>query len=511
MEQPKGTAHARYEQLCERRQPFLKRARLASRYTIPSLVPPEGANSSTDFYTPFQSIGTRGVNNLASKLQLTLFPPTRKFFRLQISEDLEKDIPDTAKSDWELALSKMEEKVLKRFETLGLRAPAFEAFRHLVVAGNVLLRIAKDGQRFYPLTQYVCRRSPEGSLLEIVVKECIDRSEIPQSVVQNVEPRLQKDGDKDVDLYTHIRLDGKRWKIYQEVKGFEIPESVGSYPKDKLPWLALRWGRQDGEDYGRSHCDEYIGDLIAAESLSRSIIRSAAISAKTIFLCNPNGITDPDDCVKAEEGDFIDGRAEDITPLGVDRAAELQTAKAVLEDITRRLSYAFLLNSAVQRNGERVTAEEIRYMAQELEDALGGSYSVLASEFQLPAVVVVMALMQKERSLPQLPDKSIVPTIVTGMDALGRNHELARLDAFIGGALQTFGPNVMGFINMSEYLKRRAACLDTDPANLILTEQQVAAQQQQAAQQAITEKVAPQVTKIVGDRLNQSPQGQVNG
>ncbi|UZT50437.1 head-to-tail connector protein [Enterobacter phage 04_vB_Eclo_IJM] len=31
--------------------------------------------------------------------------------------------------------------------------------------------------------------------------------------------------------------------------------------------------------------------------------------------------------------------------------------------IEQRLGWAFLLNSAVQRNAERVTAEEIRYVA----------------------------------------------------------------------------------------------------------------------------------------------------
>lgn len=45
-----------------------------------------------------------------------------------------------------------------------------------------------------------------------------------------------------------------------------------------------------------------------------------------------------------------------------------------------------LLNSAVQRNGERVTAEEIRYVAGELEDTLGGVYSLLSQELQLSLI-----------------------------------------------------------------------------------------------------------------------------
>ena len=51
---------------------------------------------------------------------------------------------------------------------------------------------------------------------------------------------------------------------------------------------------------------------------------------------------------------------------------------------TRRLGAAFLLNTAVTRDAERVTAQEIRMQAQELESSLGGVYSRLANELQLP-------------------------------------------------------------------------------------------------------------------------------
>ena len=52
------------------------------------------------------------------------------------------------------------------------------------------------------------------------------------------------------------------------------------------------------------------------------------------------------------------------------------------------MSYAFLLNTAIQRDAERVTAQEIRYMAQQLETAMGGIYSLLSQEFQLPLVTI---------------------------------------------------------------------------------------------------------------------------
>lgn len=183
-------------------------------------------------------------------------------------------------------------------ETLSIRSPCYEAFRHLIVGGNVLLFVWKDTCRMFSLEQYVVRRTPSGDLVELVVEECVRPEDLPNSVREQVIANLQVDNsktipDKTVKVYTHVYRINKVWHVYQEVHGLTIPESVGRYGKN-CAWLALRWTRIDGEDYGRSHCDDYLDDLIASESLSRSIIRAAAVAAKVVFLCRPNSSTRPD-------------------------------------------------------------------------------------------------------------------------------------------------------------------------------------------------------------------------
>ena len=64
-----------------RRQPFLDRARDASAVTLPYLIPPEGHANGSSLIDTFSSVGARGVNNLASKLQLSLFPIDAPFFQ----------------------------------------------------------------------------------------------------------------------------------------------------------------------------------------------------------------------------------------------------------------------------------------------------------------------------------------------------------------------------------------------------------------------------------------------
>src|SRR4051812_23192491 len=119
------TAAARYEALAQDRQVFLERAREAAKYTIPALIPPEGFTASSQLYTPYQSLGARGVNNLASKLLLALLPPSSAFFRLQIDAKVAKEIQPQEWEAFDAALSDMEREILKEIELQATRVYAF--------------------------------------------------------------------------------------------------------------------------------------------------------------------------------------------------------------------------------------------------------------------------------------------------------------------------------------------------------------------------------------------------
>lgn len=90
------------------------------------------------------------------------------------------------------------------------------------------------------------------------------------------------------------------------------------------------------------------------------------ISAKVLYLVSPASQTNIRALAKASNGAFVRGRQEDVVPMQLNKSLDMQTAMTTAQQLESRLSYCFLLNSAVQRNGERVTAEEIRYVAGEL-------------------------------------------------------------------------------------------------------------------------------------------------
>jgi hypothetical protein len=153
-----GAAAKRYTQLESDRTPFLHRAREAAVLTIPTLMPPEGHSGSSYYSTPFQSIGARGVNNLSSKLLMTLLPPNAPFFRLTIDDfDLQSLAGgEGARGKVEEALARIERAAMHEVEATAVRVPVFEALKQLIVSGNVLVHMPKDGGVTYVnVTQWV--------------------------------------------------------------------------------------------------------------------------------------------------------------------------------------------------------------------------------------------------------------------------------------------------------------------------------------------------------------------
>ena len=92
-------------------------------------------------------------------------------------------------------------------------------------------------------------------------------------------------------LYTHIYVKDDNYESYQEIQGAIVAGSENTYPKDKSAWIALRLNKMDGESYGRSFIDSYIGDLKALESLTKAIVEVASVSSNILFLVNPNSVT----------------------------------------------------------------------------------------------------------------------------------------------------------------------------------------------------------------------------
>jgi uncharacterized membrane protein len=174
----------------------------------------------------------------------------------------------------------------------------------------------------------------------------------------------------------------------------------------------------------------------------------------------------------------------------------MQIAYQLAEQLQQRLAAAFLLTEGARRNAERVTAEEIRLVAGELEDALGGIYSILSQELQLPLVKIIF-----KNSKVKIPDGLVEPVIVTGLEALGRGHDYNKLVMFAQTLQQLLGAEIFAqYTNVGAVIDRVATSLGVDVTGIIKDPQQMQQEQQQQQMQQAGQVGADSLAQSAGQQ-----------
>jgi hypothetical protein len=504
----------RYTELEADRLVFFEEGVKMAELTIPTLLPPFGVSPGYKFNTPYQGLGAHGVNNLASKLLLALLPPTTSIFRLEAGElDLEK-LGAKSRGEVEEGFAKIEATVRRTIEGSGLRISIFEALKQLLVVGNVLLYLMPNGKlKVFRLDRYVVKRDTSGEVMEIITKESIDARMLPLDVQTEIAHMISEDDRSSLDLYTRSsRTNDGKWKVDQEIKGHILNVSgarSGVYKAQEHPFIPLTFTRATGEDYGRGFVEQIKGDLYSLEGLYKAILEAAAASARTIFIVRSGSVVDKKALQDADNLAVLQGNEGDVTTIGVDKARDLSVAFQTVEILSKRLSEAFLLNSSVTRNAERVSAEEIRILAQELESALGGIKSILSQELQIPLVYLLLHSLTIQNKVPKIP-KEITVTITAGVESYGRGQDVQALTQYLQTMFQTFGPEIASQdLVVSEIHKRMLSGLGISPLGLIKTDEQKQAEQEQAQQaqeqQAMMEAGVRSAPTIAGKAM-ENPQ-----
>lgn len=489
-------AKKRYDELSSDRTQFLDEAQQASELTLPYLIRghEEYYSGMKQLKTPWQSVGAKGVVTLASKLMLALLPPQTSFFKLQLDDsELGQDFTPEIRSELDLSFAKVERTILESIAASDDRVAVHQALQHLVVSGNALIFMGREGLKVYPLNRFVVERDGNGNVLEIVTKERIAKKLIEDELPSDLKVESVVDestmGKEECDVYTHVKRENNRVVWHQEVYGHILPKSVSKAPVDANPWLPLRFNVVDGEAYGRGRVGQFIGDLKSLEALSQALVEGSAAAAKVVFVVSPSSTTKPATLANAGNGAIVAGRPDDIGVIQVGKTADFKTAFDMTQIYERRLAEAFLVLNP--RNAERVTAEEVRMTQLELEQQLGGLFSLLTTEFLVPYLNRKLSVAQKTGDIPRIPKGIVKPTIVAGINSLGRGQDAVSLAQFLQTIAQTMGPEAIAqYINPTEVVKRLAAAQGIDVLNLVKSvqeiqgEQQAAQQMQQQAMQA---------------------------
>ena len=517
----KGTVAGRYQAMSANREPYLQRARRMSALTVPSLFRENGADGSSDLSIPWQSLGAYGVNSLAAKRILAMFPPGTSFVKLDPTRKTLQSLLELTptqrgqlKAEIDKGLSVVEKELMDCMEEDGDRWRLFDATRHMMVGGNHALKLGKDSVlQSIHLENYVTRRDKSGNLLEAIVEDVLSWDSLSSDVQEFCRQQGHQLDDKkviqdDIRLYTRIRKRAGKYHVEQEVCGGCVPGTEATYDPDALPYLFLREVVLRGEHYGRSFVEDYEADLQTLDAHWQVLTEGGEGIAQVKWLVRPGGVTNKEQFSKLPNGGVMTGSIDDVAAARSEKTGDLAFMAAQADKIEKRLERVFLLYSSTQRSGERVTREEIITMRQDLDSSLGGIYANQETTFQQPYARLKYISVTRQGRVTKLPQDKIKMRVLTGAAGLGRQKAALDETEFLLDAAQIFGPEVLiPYVSVATYLNRSAANRSIDTEGLIIPEEEVKAAQQQAQMQALSMQVAPEVVKQGGQMIqNTQPQ-----
>ena len=521
VETKKGKIGERYEKEHVERKSLLDSARRCAELTKPWVLPNEAQGPDDELPENFQSVGSRGVTNIVGKSLTALFSP--HWFQHTLAAEIKYDrlVPDEVKQDIaselymrDLVMQGVLMSAHNRSKEGDNRAPTSTfltrkraALDQLFVTGDVLEHLTNDYRLVvFRRDQYVTKRDSEALVCYHTIKERKD----PMGLAEDMQAKAQLSpetmtaesaAERMTDMYTHVEWNPKSqvWVIQQELNG----EVINEFEETVTPYFASTFELSPGENYGRGLVELNKGDLRSLDELELRRLDLLGVAAKQLWVTDYNSRVRERDLMKPS-GSFIKGRVEggrvqDVALLGTAQISEFQILTQGISDKSKALGEAFLTESDVQPRGDRVTAFQVQRIALELDSALGGVYTSISDEQQLPLLARVTFQMEKERLIASMGEDIRIEAL-TGFAALTREREATSAMTLVQ-VLAQLGPQAIQRINEDVLINLITRGLGISEPGLVKTAEQIAQEQAAAAQQQLAASVNQKAVDTVGNMV----------
>lgn len=513
------------------REGTLKAARAAATLSKPWVLPPEGQQPDDELPESFQSLGSRGIQNLEGKLLIALFPPGIPWFTFKIQDQYLLGIHGDPEA--EAAAEQMDQELFRRelivlslleaaqldvrrkMRRSGFRSHKRKVLSQILVTGDALELINDDYRiRSFRRDAYVTRRDSTGDVLYHITREKIDplalndeqrsRAQLPQEQTDQT-TQVQ---NRMVDLYTKIEWQpwAQTWMITQEIN----QRTVNTSEETVSPYFSTPFELADGQHYGRGFIELNIGDLRSLNELSVRSLEQAANASKVTPALDYGAQTRETDLQK-ESGVPIrarvrDGQVTDVGFLHADTIREFSMIEAAINRIGRELGKAMQMETEAQPKGDRVTAFQVQRVAMELEGVLGGLYAPIADDQQVPLLRRVVHQAERDRVFPPMPKHGVEVMALTGIAALQREVDSQKLMSAVSAIVQ-LGPDAIRRLDMGVLVRKIMRHVALDEPGLVKSDEEIAAEDQAMAQQQLALAAGEQAVESTGRIAEQQAQG----
>lgn len=359
----------------------------------------------------FDSTAITSTQRFANRLQSGIFPPQRKWCRLEPG----MDIPDDRKAQALAVLDLYNEKMFAVLKQSNFDIAIGEFLLDLAVGTAGMLVLPGDDVypiNFIPVPMFLIayEEGANGQVDKIYRRmrmkgEAITQQWVDAKLPTEVKERIdQKPGD-DVELLEATVYDSERgdwcYHIIDKASKQEIVyrRMVGN------PWVIARYMKVAGEIYGRGPLLTALPDIKTLNKTLELLLKNASLAVAGVYTAADDGVLNPQ-TVKILPGAIIPvarnggPQGESLRPLP--RSGDFNVSQIVINDLRQNIKRVLLDESLPPDNMSARSATEVVERMKELAQNLGSAFGRLINETMIPLVGRTLQVMD-EKGLIDLP------------------------------------------------------------------------------------------------------------
>ena len=359
----------------------------------------------------FDSTAITSTQRFANRLQSGIFPPQRKWCRLEPGVDIPADRTAQAQA----VLDAYNEKMFAVLKQSNFDIAIGEFLLDLAVGtAAMLVQPGDDVQtiNFIPVPMFLIayEEGANGQVDKIFRRmrmkgEAITQqwrdAEMPVDVAQRIE---QKPTDE-VELLEATLYDPERGDWCYHVLDKTTKQEIVYRRTDTNPWVIARYMKVAGEIYGRGPLLTALPDIKTLNKTLELLLKNASLAVAGVYTAADDGVLNPQ-TVKLLPGAIIavarngGPQGESLKPLP--RSGDFNVSQIVINDLRQNIKRVLLDESLPPDNMSARSATEVVERMKELAQNLGSAFGRLINETMVPLVGRILGVMD-EKGMIDLP------------------------------------------------------------------------------------------------------------
>jgi len=359
----------------------------------------------------FDSTAINSTQRFANRLQSGIFPPQRKWCRLEPGPD----IPVERRQQAQAVLDQYNEKMFTVIKQSNFDIAIGEFLLDLAVGTAGMLVLPGDDVaplNFIPVPMFLIsyEEGANGQVDKVyrkmrmkaeAVKQQWKDAEFPVDVAQ----RIASKPTDEIELLEATVYDMDRGDYCYHVIDKISKEELVYRRMKSSPWVISRYSKVAGEVYGRGPLLTALPDIKTLNKTLELVLKNASLAISGVYTAADDGVLNPQ-TVKLVPGAIIPvarnggPQGESLKPLA--RSGDFNVSQIIIQDLRANIKRTLLDESLPPDNMSARSATEVVERMKELAQNLGSAFGRLINETMVPLVSRILSVMD-ERGLIDLP------------------------------------------------------------------------------------------------------------